>query len=78
MINHLLAFSLFEDLIKKRGHAIQAGFIYHYGYFNQVMIIPLKALFTSTFIFLYAQFYTTSRSVFVHTTLLITDNTVIK
>jgi hypothetical protein len=31
--------------ITKKGRSIEAGFIHHYGYFWQVMIIPLKALF---------------------------------
>jgi hypothetical protein len=44
-------------MIKKWEHGIEAGFIYHYGYYHQVMIILLKALsFILSFIFHYAYF----------------------
>jgi hypothetical protein len=33
-----------ESIIKNTGHGVEAGFIYHYGYFYQVTITPLKAL----------------------------------
>jgi hypothetical protein len=53
-------------------HGIEDGFIYHYKYFYQAIIIPLKTLFL--FFIIYFAFSPLLR----HTTLRIADNTEIK
>jgi hypothetical protein len=57
-------------IVTKRKHLSTSGFIYHYEYDHEVMIISLEALFFFITIYCYTPtFYTTSPSEFFHSTL---------